>query len=188
MRERLALTGGGIEIESSPGQGSRFTIWVPTRFVKSAEERAVPLPADTEKGRRKRKASPVARAAPRGEGRIRILLVDDHTVVRNGIALQLRQQPDIEIVGEASDGETAVSLVRKLRPDVVTMDVNMPGMSGIETARAIHAEFPAVSIIGLSMFDEAKQAAAMREAGAVGYISKSASLESLLATIRSCTG
>jgi PAS domain S-box-containing protein len=188
MRERLALTGGGIEIESSPGHGSRFTVWVPTRFVKPAEERgSVKVPPEAGKPRGKRKGA-AARPMPRGEGKIRILLVDDHTVVRNGIALQLRQQPDIEIVGEASDGETAVDLVRKLHPDVVTMDAHMPGMSGVETARAIHAEFPAVSIIGLSMFDEAKQVAAMREAGAVGYISKSASLESLLATIRSCAG
>ena len=189
MRERLALTGGGIEIESSPGHGSRFTIWVPTMFVKPLEERvAPPIPAEAGKGQRRRKAPASARSPLRERGRIRVLLVDDHTVVRNGIALQLRQQPDIEIVGEASDGETAVALARKLHPDVVTMDVNMPGMSGIETARAIHTELPAVRIIGLSMFDEAKQVAAMREAGAVGYISKSASLESLLATIRSCSG
>jgi PAS domain S-box-containing protein len=187
MRERLALTGGGIEIESSPGRGSRFTIWVPARFVKPVEERAAPPAlADGGKPRRKRKAS--SAVLPRGEGKIRVLLVDDHTVVRNGIALQLRQHADIDIVGEASDGESAVDLVRRLRPDVVTMDVNMPGMSGIETARAIHAEFPGVAIIGLSMFDEEKQAAAMRDAGAVGYISKSASLESLLATIRACAG
>jgi len=187
MRERLALTGGGIEIESAPGHGSRFTIWVPERFVKPADQRAAP-PAFRDAGAPRRKKAPASLPVPRGGGKIRILLVDDHTVVRKGIALQLRQHADIEIVGEAADGEAAVDLVRRLRPDVVTMDVNMPGMSGIETARAIHAEFPAVGIIGLSMFDEAKQAAAMREAGAVGYISKSASLETLVATIRSCAG
>ena len=188
MRERLALTGGGIEIESSPGHGSQFTIWVPRQFVKPAEERPASKIAPDQGARRRRRAAPVSRSAPRAGEKIRVLLVDDHTVVRNGIALQLRQAPDIEIVGEAADGETALDLVRKLRPDVVTMDAHMPGMSGVETARAIHSQFPAVSIIGLSMFDEAKQVAAMRDAGAVGYISKSASLETLLATIRSCAG
>jgi two-component system nitrate/nitrite response regulator NarL len=108
--------------------------------------------------------------------------------VRNGLALQLKQQPDIEIVGEASDGLAAVRMVRLLRPDVVTMDVSMPGMSGIEAARVIHSELPGVGIIGLSMFEEAEQAAAMCEAGAVGYFSKSASFDSLLAGIRDAAG
>ena len=116
--------------------------------------------------------------------KIRVLLVDDHAVVRDGIALQLLQQPDIEIVGEAADGATALELVRTLRPDVVTMDVNMPGMNGIEAARAIHAELPRTRIIGLSMSEESEQGAAMRGAGAVHYLSKSASLDRLLAAIR----
>jgi DNA-binding NarL/FixJ family response regulator len=110
--------------------------------------------------------------------------VDDHAVVRDGIALQLLQQPDIEIVGEAADGAAAVELVRALRPDVVTMDVNMPGMNGIDAARAIHAENPGTRIIGLSMSEESEQGAAMRSAGAVHYLSKSASLDKLLAAIR----
>jgi DNA-binding NarL/FixJ family response regulator len=114
------------------------------------------------------------------------VLVDDHAVVRNGLALQLKELPDIEIAGEAADGKTAIKIVRKLRPDVVTMDVSMPGMGGIEAARVIHAELPDVSIIGLSMFEEGKQAAAMLEAGAVSYLSKSASFDSLLAAIRAC--
>jgi DNA-binding NarL/FixJ family response regulator len=113
-----------------------------------------------------------------------VLLVDDHAVVRDGIALQLQQQPDIEIVGEAADGEEALNLVRTLRPDVVTMDVNMPGMNGIDAARAIHSEHPRTRIIGLSMSEDSEQGAAMRSAGAVHYLSKSASLDKLLAAIR----
>jgi DNA-binding NarL/FixJ family response regulator len=120
--------------------------------------------------------------------KIRVVLVDDHAVVRNGLALQLKAQPDIEIAGEAADGKTAVRVVRRLRPDVVTMDVSMPGMGGVEAARVIHAEFPDVRIIGVSMFEEAKQAAAMRDAGAVSYLSKSASFDSLLDAIRAGAG
>lgn len=186
IRERLALAGGGMDQESSPGTGSRFTMWVPA-------PRAIPV---GEKGasRGKRKArSPktiprtehAASTIPAGRrGKIRVVLVEDHAVVRNGLALQLKEQPDIEIVGEAADGKAAIKIVRRLRPDVVTMDVSMPGLSGIEAARVIHAEHPDVSIIGLSMFEEAKQAAAMREAGAVSYLSKSASFDSLLSAIR----
>ncbi len=180
IRERLALAGGGMEMDSSPGTGSRFTVWVPSPQPVPVEEDTTPQSAI--------KARP-PRAGARGghaSGKIRVVLVDDHAVVRNGLALQLNAQPDIEIAGEAADGKSAIRIVRRIRPDVVTMDVSMPGMGGIEAARVIHAEFPDMSIIGLSMFEEAKQAAAMREAGAVGYLSKSASFDSLLDAIRSC--
>ena len=188
IRERLALAGGGMDLESSPGTGSRFTVWVPSpQAVPLVDEGA---PVGKKKARRpgvtiKGGDAAVTGAAARRK-KIRIVLVDDHAVVRNGLALQLKAQPDIEIAGEAADGKEAIEIVRILRPDVVTMDVNMPGMGGVEAARAIHAEFPDVSIIGLSMFEEAKQAAAMREAGAVSYLSKSASFDSLLAAIRAC--
>jgi len=112
--------------------------------------------------------------------------VDDHAVVRDGLALQLRGQAGIEVVGEAADGARAVELAGSLRPDVITMDVGMPGMDGVEAARMIHASFPEVAIIGLSMFDDPVQEAAMREAGASAYLTKSASLPALVAAIRSC--
>lgn len=181
IRERLALAGGGMELRSAPGTGSTFTVWVPSPQTMPGEEGAAP---------RRREKARAHGTSPKGEhapGKIRVVLVDDHAVVRNGLALQLKEQPDIEIAGEAADGKTAIRIVRSLRPDVVTMDVSMPEMGGIEAARAIHAEFPDVSIIGLSMFEEAKQAAAMREAGAVSYLSKSASFDSLLEAIRACT-
>jgi signal transduction histidine kinase/ActR/RegA family two-component response regulator len=188
IRERLALTGGGMELECTPGRGSSFTLWVPAAIAGPPPEPDTPLaPGRVDKrGARAKSKKPRRRASQKGEGRIRVLLVDDHIVVRDGLAVQLRQQPDIEIVGEASDGMTAVDLVRGLRPDVVTMDVNMPGMNGIEATRAILAELPGLSVIGLSMFEGAEKAAAMRAAGAVNYLSKSASFDSLLAAIRAC--
>ncbi len=105
-------------------------------------------------------------------------------MVREGVALQLLGQPDIEVVGEAADGATALEMVRSLRPDVVTMDVNMPGMSGVEATRRIHAESPRTRIIGLSMSPESEQGGAMMGAGAVRYLSKSTSVDTLLAAIR----
>jgi DNA-binding NarL/FixJ family response regulator len=92
----------------------------------------------------------------------------------------------MEIVGQASDGESAVNLVRKIRPDVVIMDINMPGMNGIQATRIIHSELPEVRIIGLSMFQEGEQAQAMREAGAIEYVTKSGPAEAVIAAIRSC--
>jgi len=98
----------------------------------------------------------------------------------------LKAEPDIEIAGEAGDGQTALALTRQLLPDVVTMDVSMSGMNGVEVTRCIRAEFPAVQVIGLSMFDAADQAKTMRDAGAVDYLSKSDASDALIAAIRSC--
>jgi DNA-binding NarL/FixJ family response regulator len=119
-----------------------------------------------------------------GNSRVRVLLVDDHTVVRQGIAAMLRREPDIEIVGEATDGDDAVDRALELVPDVILMDYGMPRMDGIEATRAIHSAQPQIRIIGLSMYEEADCSAAMLSAGASAYVSKSGKLELLLAAIR----
>ena len=121
-----------------------------------------------------------------GEGKTRIVLADDHAVMRHGLAVMLQEDPNIDIIGEASDGETAVDLVRKLKPDVVLMDISMPGMNGIQATRIIHSEFPEISVIGLSMFQEGEQAAAMLDAGAVNYLAKTGPPDGVLAAIRDC--
>jgi DNA-binding NarL/FixJ family response regulator len=116
---------------------------------------------------------------------MRVLLVDDHTVMRQALRLLL-EEPDIEIVGEASNGREAVAFTRHLQPDVVLMDVSMPTMNGIEATRAIHAEWPQICIIGLSIHGEEAQAEAMRDAGAMDYVTKSALHEELLLVMRGC--
>jgi len=92
--------------------------------------------------------------------------------------------PDIEVVGQATDGQSAVEVVTRLAPDLVTMDVSLPGMGGIEATRAIKRLVPGVRVIGLSMFEEGEQAEAMRRAGAVSYLTKSGPVSALLAEIR----
>lgn len=93
-------------------------------------------------------------------------------------------EPDLFVVGEAADGQMAIELTRQLAPDVILMDISMPVLDGIEATRAIHAEFPAVRVIGLSMFEVTDQPEAMLQAGAVGYLGKNDSAEALLAAIR----
>jgi len=106
--------------------------------------------------------------------------------MRQGLAGLLRAESDIEIIGEASDGQSAIDLIRRLRPDVVLMDISMPGMDGIQATRIIHKEIPEVRIIGLSMFQEGAQQAAMLEAGAATYLTKTGPAEGLIEAIRAC--
>jgi len=202
MRERLDVIGGGMRIQSEPGRGARIEVWVPQDVARPPVAAGIPdlvdaaagAPEAAQAAAQPAAAQPAVPSAPwRSPSRkkssgIRVLLVDDHAVVREGIAVQLLGQPGIEVVGEASDGATAIEMVRSLRPDVVTMDVNMPGMNGVEATRRIHAESPGTRIIGLSMSAETEQGEAMKTAGAVRYLSKSASLEVLLAAIREPAG
>jgi DNA-binding NarL/FixJ family response regulator len=94
---------------------------------------------------------------------MRLLVVDDHAVVRQGLVRMLQEEPDMEVVGEASNGQMAVELARQLMPDVILMDISMPVMGGIEATRVIHTECPAVRVIGLSMFEAAEQAEVIRK-------------------------
>ena len=114
---------------------------------------------------------------------IRVLLADDHQVVRDGLAKLLQLTDGIQVVAQASDGQEALDLARQLQPDVVIMDVAMPSLDGIEATRRLHAEHPAISVIGLSMHVEPNVAQAMTAAGAATYLAKTAPPESLVAAV-----
>jgi DNA-binding NarL/FixJ family response regulator len=109
--------------------------------------------------------------------------VDNHAVVRHGLATLLRQEKRFQVVGEASDGKSAVELVHRIRPDVVLMDISMPGMNGIEATRIIRKEFPEVNLIGLSMHDDAHAGKQIRGAGASVCLSKSGPVDSIMKAI-----
>ncbi|MEW6750084.1 MAG: response regulator transcription factor, partial [Candidatus Latescibacterota bacterium] len=116
--------------------------------------------------------------------RLRVLLVDDHAVLRQGLSALLDLEADLQVVGTACSGREAVGQARQLRPDVILMDLNMPEMDGVEATRLIHGELPEIRIIGLSMYREEDRGAAMRHAGAAAYVAKSSQTEALLAAIR----
>jgi DNA-binding NarL/FixJ family response regulator len=116
---------------------------------------------------------------------IKILLAEDHKIVREGLRnLIEKQQPAMAVVAEADDGRTAVQLVQKMRPDVVLMDIAMPGMNGIDATRQITAEMPDIRVIALSMHSDRNFVVEMFKAGAAGYLLKDCAFEELILAIR----
>jgi PAS domain S-box-containing protein len=176
IRERMESLGGRLDIVSGPGQGTAITLTAPVHSAEPARGQGGPAP----------RTNTVRASASAGHdccAPVRVLLVDDHVMMRQGISQLLCQAPDIQVVGEASDGEEAVRLAQETRPDVVVMDVNMPGMSGVEATRAIRAQAPGVAVIALSMYEEANCAREMQDAGAAAYITKSEAAGALVAAI-----
>ncbi len=117
-------------------------------------------------------------------GRIKVLIADDHTIVRSGVRLLLDAEPDIDVVGEALDGVEAVELVESLQPDVVLMDITMPGMDGMEATRHIKAEWPEVNVLVLTMHRRDEYFFEMLRAGASGYVLKGAETNELIHAVR----
>jgi PAS domain S-box-containing protein len=181
VRERIELLGGRMRIKSAPGKGSVFVISVPDPGVgkpgveplEEAGEAALPAPAVRRK-----------RAKRAGDKRVRVLLADDHRVMREGLAAMLDEEHDMEVVAQAGNGREAVDLAYQLAPDVVVMDVAMPVMPGDEATRQIKRHLPNTRVIALSMFDDTHVSRRMQKAGADTYLSKSGPSEELLAAIR----
>lgn len=116
---------------------------------------------------------------------IRVLIADDHSVVRQGLRMFLSLDPEIDIVGEATTGEEALQLAREHRPDVVLMDLLMPGMGGVAATRAMRAEMPDIEVIALtSVLEDAAVTGAIR-AGAIGYVLKNTEADELRQAIKS---
>lgn len=118
---------------------------------------------------------------------IRVVLVDDHRMIREGLSALLASEPDIEIVGEASDGREAVELARKLSPDVVVMDVGMPELNGIEATRRILADNKSVKVVALSTHTDPRYVHSMLEAGASGYVLKIGAHDELVRAVRAAS-
>ena len=113
-----------------------------------------------------------------------ILLVDDHAIIRQGLCSLLEKQPDIEVIAGADNGRKALELVRKLIPDIVIMDVTMPGLNGIEATRQIYSQLPQVKVIALSIHTNRRFISDMLRAGAAGYILKECLFDELVQAIQ----
>jgi len=116
--------------------------------------------------------------------RIKIFIADDHSIVREGTRSLLEREEDMEVVGEASDGEEAVKLVQDLQPDVAILDISMPKLSGIEVTRRIKPIFPSMAILILTSYDNDEYVFALLEAGAAGYLLKDVPAHEIVEAIR----
>ena len=119
-----------------------------------------------------------------GMGKIRILLAEDHTIVRQGLFALLKSEPDFEVVGEASDGFEAIEMAKKLLPDVVLMDIAMKNLNGIEATRKIKKLFPTMKVLVLTMYDNEEWIFQILKAGASGYLIKDSAMTELTSAIR----
>jgi PAS domain S-box-containing protein len=178
VRERLDLLGGRLVVESRPGEGTRAILTVPV------SEQADPRPGLQAASDEQAQTRAGAGHAASSSSKVRVVLADDHRMMREGLRSIIEAQPDFEVVGEAADGAAAVELARTAGPDVVIMDLNMPNVNGLEATRRIAAVAPHVRVIGLSVHEDAETAAAMRQAGAAAYLTKGGESETLYATIR----
>ncbi len=174
LRERVYGLDGRMVIDTRRGAGTRVTIEMPVP----------PEPAPEERPRRRGGAG---RRPSSGSGtperRVRVLVVDDHTVVRQGITSLLGEDPRLEVISEAGDGLEAIASIRKSRPDVVLLDVNMPQMNGVEAARQIRRDWPGIAVIGISAQADDAVGRTMLEAGATAFLPKSAGVDRMIAVV-----
>ena len=119
-----------------------------------------------------------------GEQRIRVMIVDDHAMVRKGMAMFLKTAPELELVAEVASGEAAVDKCAQVQPDVVLMDLNMPGMGGIEATRTIRQRYPDTQVVVITSFGEEELVQGAIQAGAISYLFKDVSSEHLAEAIR----
>jgi signal transduction histidine kinase/CheY-like chemotaxis protein len=178
IRERMKALGGAFEMVSAPGKGTTATLTLPLPRIHKASTEQVATTDGL------RAASLVPTAQPSEKGIIRVLLVDDHAMMRQGLRSVLEGYANVEVVGEACDGEEAVRTVETLQPHVVVMDINMPHLDGIAATQRIHAQHPHIVVIGLSVNASGENQDAMTKAGAALLLTKEGAVEQLYLAIR----
>jgi PAS domain S-box-containing protein len=181
IRERMRALGGTFDIESAPGNGTTAVLTLPIDSMGNLESgmRNEELAEIHARGLKHSTLNISHSAFQQDVKRIRVLLVDDHAMVRQGLRSLLDGYADIEVVGEASNGEEAVAMTQRLRPSLVLMDINMPRMSGVEATAHIKARQPETVIIGLSVQAGHESHLAMLKAGATRLLTKEAAVDQL---------
>lgn len=176
-RERLAMLGGTMEMQTSPGNGTVVHVHLPVHTGEACVTTGV-IASDAQRQRLDHPSS----------GVVRVMLVDDHELVREGVRGLLATEADIEVIAESSDGESAVELARQVQPDLVLMDINMPRMNGLDATAAILREQPSISIVGLTMQPPHEIAEPAREAGMLAVLSKDTAAGQLVDCVRRLAG
>lgn len=183
IQERIKFFGGHFKIESKLGKGCRITLGVPKKGIPKAQKPAdldnEPVPENAKKS----DASKESNGYVLGET-VKILIADDHAVMRQGLANLLEEEEAFEVIGQVANGNEAVRMASEMSPDIILMDVSMPGMDGIEATTHIVRAHPNIRIIALSMHDDNGTRERMAKAGAAGYIYKASPAEELIRTIR----
>jgi CheY-like chemotaxis protein len=177
VQQRLEALGGRLELNVSAGGGACLRLVIPL------DETGVTRPTPRELTRAEMSHRPLKKSGPLGMP-LRVIVADDHVVVREGFVALLNCQPDFEVISEASDGHEAIQQADALVPDVVVMDVEMPNLNGIEATRHIKRQQPDVVVVGLSLHQEEGMARAMIEAGADAYVSKNVPAQEFVAALR----
>lgn len=180
IQERAEALGGSFQVESSPHNGSRIYLKVPVRTEVSEGRRTLEILNRPDNGG----GGKNQKNAVENKTVLRVIIADDHAIMRQGLASLLQNQADILVAAEAANGEQAVELAIKLRPDVVLMDVSMPLLNGVEATRRIKTEAPEVAVIGLSMHSSEEVRRRMIEAGARDYLLKGRPAPELLSAIK----
>ncbi len=188
MSERARLLHGELQVESTPGWGTRVRAMIPYRAEVPASVWGGRASVETGPNAAYEVASrikplPQTRAGGEAE-KVRVLIVDDHAMVRQGVRAILEAGGGIGIVGEAEDGAQAVELAASLLPDVILMDLQMPGMTGMEALRQIHATLPDIAVVVLTTFQTEEIVLEALSAGARGFLLKDAEPADLMAAIR----
>jgi PAS domain S-box-containing protein len=180
IRERMLSLGGRFDLKATPGKGTEAILILP--LIKMVGE---PASREAKTSMPEKEISTPNRLPG---ARLRILVVDDHTLVRQGICGLLAMYGDIEVVGEAANGEEAIEFSNRLQPDIILMDITMPRLDGIEATRRIKEQHPDIIVIGLSVLNSPQIEAAMKEAGAVALLNKETAVNELYETIKSASG
>jgi CheY-like chemotaxis protein len=173
---------GWMELDSQPGAGTTVTLAV--AMGAGTSEEGVGSSADqTVTAAQSPGVVSVTSQQSVLERPVRVLLVDDHAMVRQGLRSILDGYPNLDIIAEAGDGEEAITLARLLKPDLVVMDVNMPRLDGIEATKRIREELPATSVVGLSVNEAEHIVKSMKAAGAAAFLTKESAADHLYETI-----
>lgn len=179
IRDRIEAIGGQFTIDSAPGAGSTFAISLETSGVEERSEAA------QESAEREVDATPGKGKRSSPSRVTRVLIVDDHAVIRQGLAVLIDEEEDLEVVGEADSGEKALEVARRVQPDVVVMDYTLgSGINGAEATRRVKGEFPEIKVVGLSMHGDEDTLRTMLEAGAEVHLPKEGPSQDVIAAIR----